>query len=369
MTSSFSVEMKRGGVEIIESIKDEWSSLASEGPCDEPFYRPEWFVAQARAFRPGCEICLVLLREEGRLRAVLPVGFELTWRGPLPARTIHSLTNGHSVRYNVIHGAGGDLAKIQQELWNFLRTLRGWDIIELQNVPRGTAAEGLLALARRDGHPAGLKPGSPSPYILLPDKKDGVDAVLARATPSFRGNLRNQMRKLEAMGPVRLERIDRADPEILRVFYELEHGGWKGRAKTSIVSEERTRLFYDMAAEAAARGGYLSLYLLRCGDRVVAMHYGFLHAGRYFSPKVTYDEAYRKCGPGQLIMFEIVRDLIGRGAREFDITGSSAPWKMEWTSNLRERGDCLIFRRSAYGGLLHALLLPLRSAWKAWRRR
>lgn len=60
-----------GGVEMIEPIAEEWRALCAEGPCDQPFFRPEWIAAYARAFAPEKKLLLVTARVGGRLRAVL----------------------------------------------------------------------------------------------------------------------------------------------------------------------------------------------------------------------------------------------------------------------------------------------------------
>jgi CelD/BcsL family acetyltransferase involved in cellulose biosynthesis len=130
--------------------------------------------------------------------------------------------------------------------------------------------------------------------------------------------------------------------------------GWKGRRKTAIASRPATQLFYDEVARAASALGYFSLYLLRFDGVPVAGHFGLTCRGRYYAPKVAYDEQYASVGPGHLLVEAALDDCIYRGIGEYDTVGPSAPWKLKWTSTTRSHAHCYVFRKSAYGGILHA---------------
>src|SRR5437762_3376148 len=78
----------------------------------------------------------------------------------------------------------------------------------------------------------------------------------------------------------------------LERFYELERDGCKGKRNTAIACCPAIRRFYDTIAKAGAQAGFFSLYLLEFGDSVVAGHFGLAYNGRYYSPKVAYDEKF-----------------------------------------------------------------------------
>ncbi len=66
------VEGHRGGVDVVESIADEWRELCAEAHNDQPFFRPEWVGTYLRAFAPRKPTLLITARVDGRLKAVLP---------------------------------------------------------------------------------------------------------------------------------------------------------------------------------------------------------------------------------------------------------------------------------------------------------
>jgi CelD/BcsL family acetyltransferase involved in cellulose biosynthesis len=351
-------EVLRGGAEIIERLADEWRGLCEEGPCQEPFYRPEWIAAYVRAFAPDKELLIITARLEGRLRAVLPLIAERARFHGVPVRKLRSAANIHSCRFDLVRGAGDDRAAAWA-VWQQLKATPGWDVIEIRDVPPNGAMERVLRAAQREGHPVGKWASLHTRYIPLPPPGVPLEQGVPRLDKDFRYKLRKWRRKLERKGPVAFRHTAQADPAALERFYALENSGWKGQAGTSITCDAATRQFYDEVARAAARFGYLTLYELECDGRVVAMHYGLRLGGRYFVPKMAYDEAHKNCGLGHLILHEVLQDCAGRGESEFDFLGDDGAWKRAWTRDVRPHAWCYVFRRGLIGQALYALKFKL----------
>lgn len=350
----FRVEASEGGVEVIERLADRWRRLCAEGPADEPFFRPEWIAAFARAFLPDKPVLVITAWRGDELKAVLPLVKEATFWGGIPARTLRGPANAHSCRFDLVRGAGPQGAKAVVAIWNYLKALSWWDVIELPDVPQGGGAELILSAAEGDGFHTGRQATLQSPYLRLPGRREDDHAWRSNTDAKFRGNLRRRSRRLAARGPVRLRRVEEADPTALRRLYELEASGWKGHAGSAIACRDRTRKFYDEIAREAARYGCLSLYFLECNGRPIACHFGLTCAGRYFLVKPGYDESYKDCAPGHLLVEAVVTDCAGRGLREFDFCGPRMDWKMEWTSAVRPHANVYVFGRGIVGRLLHA---------------
>jgi CelD/BcsL family acetyltransferase involved in cellulose biosynthesis len=351
----------RGGVEVIERLADEWRLLCESSPQREPWLRPEFLAAHVRAFDPASTLLVVTVRHENELRGLLPLREErIRWRG-VPVTRLVSVTNDQSPRFDLVYGPH-DRHETVREIWRALRTMRHWDVMELHLSPRCAAAEQLLRIAAQDGHLVGSQEWDESPYIDLPPGPDAPNAVLARCHASFRHSLRRSMRRLEELGPVRLERFSHADPLALERFYALEQATWKGTAGTAIACDPQLRQFYDEIARQAGRYGYFSLYMLQCGDRTAAIQYGFEYRGRYCGYKSAYDQAFRQCSPGQLILREILADLTARGFSELDLMGSPLEYKLKWAPSLRPLSLHYVFQRSATGRMMYAARFQLRPA-------
>jgi CelD/BcsL family acetyltransferase involved in cellulose biosynthesis len=345
----------------VDRPANEWRELCNRGPSDQPFCRPEWIGAYARAFGANKTLLLITARIENQLKAVLPLEAERSLFCGLPARKLRGTANEHSVRFDLIRADGPEADAAILNIWSFLKELPGWDMLELPYVAQGAALDQLIQAAQSDGFPVGKIDSLRSPYINLAEWGTSEDSWPADISGRFRKDLRRVMKKLAAHGPVDLRRVEKASPEALQRFYDLERSGWKGREGSAIACNEGTRQFYDEVARNAERFGYLSLYFLEIGSCALAGHLGFTYRGRYFCPKVAYDENYKTFGPGQLLMSGVLRECVKRGLFELDILGPWAEWKAKWTPLVRPHTHWYIFNRT-YGRILHSLRFLVRPA-------
>lgn len=341
-------EVHRGGAEVIDRLAAEWRTLCEQGPNEYPFHRPEWIRAYVRAFAPHSRVILVAARAGGKLAAVLPLVEETGHYCGLPVRKLRGAANWHSCRFDLVRteGPAGDAAVLS--VWESLRDLPGWHLLELPDVPEAGALEQLVRAACAAGFPVGRWTSIRSPYVPITADGNGEEWWPRGASSRFRKDLRRVARHLNAQGEVRLTRVSEASADVLRQFYELEGSGWKGREGTAIACNPVTRQFYDEITREAQRFGYLSFYFLECSGHALAAHFGLTYRGRYFMPKVAYDEKYERYAPGHLLMGAILRDCQERGIREYDCLGPDQSWKMKWTAEVRPHSCFYIFRRGVY---------------------
>jgi CelD/BcsL family acetyltransferase involved in cellulose biosynthesis len=360
------VKSEWGTVELLDGIANEWRELCSEGPCDQPFFRPEWITASVRAFASKRRMLLITVRDGARLRGVLPLWEENTWACGVPVKKLCSAgTANHSPRFDFVHGRDPGIEEAVGAAWGHIKNLQQWDVIEFLNVPQGGAVEILLRGAQEDGFLTYQYQWAKSPYIALNGHEPTADFSRFARSRRFRYRLRHSWRKLEKGGDISLRRVEAADPEALRQFYRLEQSGWKGKKGTAIACRAETQEFYDSIAKYAAQYGYLSLYFLYRGGSAVAAHFALTCGGRYYPLKVAYDERYSQFGPGHLIIGAVLQDCVARGLSEFDCLGHWTEAKAKWASQVRPHNFCYIFRSGITGRLLYGetcLSHTLRSA-------
>jgi GNAT superfamily N-acetyltransferase len=224
----------------------------------------------------------------------------------------------------------------------------------------------VVTLAQADGYRTARKRTSQTLYLPIvtatSDKPTTQPPWLAGTRPKFRSHLRRAKRQLEEQGTLELRHYSAADPEALEKFYSLEASGWKGQEGTAIKCHPSTRQFYDAVAQAAARDGYLSLDFLELNGKPIAGHFGFNLHGRYFLAKAGYDEAFRRHGPGQLLVNEILSQTRERGLHEFDFVGPATWDESRWASARHTNYRIFIFRNGLYGTFLHAARISARDA-------
>jgi CelD/BcsL family acetyltransferase involved in cellulose biosynthesis len=358
------VQWHRGGVELLDRLADEWRGLCSQGSCNQPFFQPEWIRAYLSAFDPNASVLLITVHTGGRLAGVLPLVEQRRVICGLPVKVLASPTNVHSCRFDLITSRGSDGQAALQAIWESIKQLREWTLIALDHVPVDGAAPQLLDLARRQGYGGALVESFASPYFSLAEFAGDWDSWLSRLKGDFRRELRRRRRKLEAGGEVRLLRMDQATPTVLQHFYDLEASGWKGEGGTAIECAPPIRRFYDEVAMAASRFGYLAMYFLELSGRPIAGHFGLNFGGRYFVPKLAFDEKYAAFSPGHLLVHDVARDCAERGVAEFDFLGEEMEWKAAWAQAARRLCSVYVFNDDRLGRILHAAKFGIKSAVK-----
>src|SRR5215469_4033727 len=356
-TSPIEVTSRRGNIDILDSVDDDWRSLAVNAFDDQPFFRPEWIRAHLRAFAPTAHVLLVEVRCAGRLCLILPLLEERGTFSKVPIRKLRAPVNVHGGRFDALRLSGAEGEASIQAVANYLLALDGWDLLQVCNTPQHSTIERIVGAMRSKSVRSLRTNDQPNPIVLVPD-----DNALLEAMPpntKLRSQLRRVREKLALRGPLRFYRIENDDRAALERFYELEASGWKGRAGSAILCNG-SKAFYDEMAQQAARNGYFSLFMLECGEELVAAHYSFTHRDRCYSPIVTYNEAFRQFAPGHLIIAHILAYCASNGIRYFDITGQDQPWKMKWTSQTRGMHNYFLFK-GPIGQLAYRIGVSLRT--------
>jgi CelD/BcsL family acetyltransferase involved in cellulose biosynthesis len=198
----------------------------------------------------------------------------------------------------------------------------------------------------------------------FPQSGSDQEAVLATKDRKLRNQLRRGMKKLAVEGGYRLVNVrsEASEAEIraaVQAFYDLERGGWKGKAGTAIACDTKTIAFYDAIAREARHFDYLSIFLLEAGGRPVAGNFGFAWRDRYYYQKTAYDEVFRQASPGNVLILELLCHGAELGLKEFDFLGVSQDYKERWTSLARSQAAYFLFRNNAGGRLTRTLMFEI----------
>jgi CelD/BcsL family acetyltransferase involved in cellulose biosynthesis len=366
--TKLSLRVQHGGPELLNEIAGEWGRLCDESGDEEVFYRPEWAQAYLHAFAPKADVILISAFSGTKLRGILPLVRRRIIVGGFPIVKLTLPANVHSLRASLTVCPGEEGTAVLKTLWQAAKSLPQWDTLDVANVVEASGLDRLVALAQADGYRTARKRTSQTLYLPIDfsaaasENSGAQPPWLAGTRPKFRSHLRRAKRQLEEQGTLELKHYNAADPEALEKFYALEASGWKGTEGTAIQCDPHTRQFYDAVAQAAAHDGYLSLDFLELNGKPIAGHFGFNLRGRYFLAKAGYDEAFRRHGPGQLLVHEILSQTRERRLREFDFVGPATWDESRWASARRTNYRVFIFRKSWYGALLYAARIAARDA-------
>jgi CelD/BcsL family acetyltransferase involved in cellulose biosynthesis len=335
-------------------LKPAWDELVEEAGIEHPFLGHEWICTWWESFGTGKELCVLLVRDGGKLVGIAPLMRSETRMYGLRVRRLGTLYNPHVPRSDFI--VAGPVQLACRALWRHLRDAeRGWDVLELCQLPPGARAlDELPALARADGFLTGTWCAPGSPYLPVAGSWDDYFGGL-RA--KHRSNLKNRLKRLGRLGEVKLETVSSADglAPALEDGFRIEAAAWKGKAGTAIDAEAELRLFYTRLAERMAPQGRLRLHFLTVDGRRIAFGYSLFHEKRLYLLKPGYDPQYAQLSPSSLLQLKVLQDAFARGLAEYDFLGVDDAWKLEWTGAVRPHQWQYVFPRNATGALLRAL--------------
>lgn len=347
---------------------EDWAELATSA-ASTPFCRPEWTLAYLDAFEPNAHLFRFDAYRQRTLIGTLPLLGEYRWFYGVPVRSLRAPGFPKAPdRFDIVC-AEADAPAVSTALWKSFQERRDWDVIELVDLPEDGPGWRLMQQAEAAGYLVGRRVSRRTPYISIPADAPDLDMVLAGTSAKFRANLRRRMRNLAKIGPVEVTRTTAFDDGLFSRFLELEHSGWKGRNRTSILSDSRAVRYYRALAQSAAANGYLAMYSLECAGEPLAMHFGLALFGHYLVSKLAFAEHRHEYAPGHLLVGEVVRDCHARGLTEFDFLGDEKPWKMEWTKHVRVQHRVHIFNDTVAGHLAYRARYTLLSGARALSRR
>jgi CelD/BcsL family acetyltransferase involved in cellulose biosynthesis len=100
-------------------------------------------------------------------------------------------------------------------------------------------------------------------------------------------------------------------------------------------------------------------------ERPIAFVFALEDTGCLYYVKGGFDVEFRRFGPGVIMTHEMIAFAREHRLESFEFLGGEDPWKLEWTTDMRERRLFQAFARDAVGTAAWALYAFGRPAAKA----
>lgn len=188
-------------------------------------------------------------------------------------------------------------------------------------------------------------------YLTLPAS---FDSFLQRFTKKKRYNLKRQLRLMEDAynGKLKLECITSEDrvAAFLEASSSVAAASWKQSSLTrALVQSAGNHAKY---ADLARRGLFRS-YVLRNDERPVAYALGYQYGNIYHYSDIAYAGSEVHLSPGTVLLFLIIRDLIGSTSmRQINFGISDADYKRQFADQHTRDRSLLVFRSTLRNYLL-----------------
>ena len=321
----------------------QWDRLAVDTSAP-PFLRPGWIQAWSSAFGQQRNLHAALVRRDGRLVAVLPV---LRRNGSLVG-----VSNAHTPA--VAHVAA-DMAAARELFCGIVDC--NFRKVDLRLVPaRGPTSEALLHASTTLGR--GFLSHSMREQPFVDVTSSWTEYETRRLTAKRRSNLRRLERRLAEFGTVQFQvhHGEQSLEPLLEEGFQLEAGGWKGRAGTAVLCRPSTRQFYFDLAAWAAQVGVLRLACLRIGDRLAAFSFSVEQHAVHYGLKTCYDESLARFAPGIVLTHRLIRYASEEPElSRLEMLGEANDYKAEFATGYSGQERIEVFGRGWLGDASRAM--------------
>lgn len=334
---------------IIKEIRDHaelaeiapaWADLAERVANKNPFMLPAFLLTHLQHVGPMYGYRVLTAWEGDRLLGFAPT-FQSS-KGKLGAyfHRISFPVYGTSPPFDVL--IDGENADVAGAFWSRWRKSRGWDLIELENVPAGSTTVKLFSsaveehglrlvtLPSRIGMYVPIK-GTWNEYWMSLEKK--VRNTCGRAT-----------KRCGSKGESRLERYPNDGMDVEKALAMMGHvleKSWKG---TSADSRRSHELLLEMA-RALADAGLLDLRFVTVEGKAVAYMMNVDYRGRLNAFHTAYDLDYLWHGPTILLHRDSIQAAYERGYERYDLHGGRRPDLTRWTEHYDSYVTLQVMRR------------------------
>lgn len=349
----------------LRAASQTWDALWWRAAASLPTLRAETAAQWSEQFASG-RLAAVCIEQEGCFVAALalvPLRFKRMVPALGPASGIWSRC--------------GDLlldpeAEVQAVCDLLLHALLGLHapLVWCDAVPYGQAGWQALRDAAVDQHHWCLRMDQ-SPVGQVSLQHDWNEYFRSRSSSFRRAMRRAEQRAAQARG-VELAWYEEPSAQqaehLVRVAFELEHLGWKGRRGGSVLSVPGLVHFFQRQARQLAEWKQVRFAFLMHAGQPIAFEYAPCAKGVYHAVKVGYDEAWHELSPGQLLRHRAYQRLFAdRSLRAIDFSGPLTHATARWATHIEPRG-CLLLPTSLAGRVMVSLYRALRPLVQCTRR-
>lgn len=279
-----------------------------------------WISARA-ALVPNAAIRLFAIEDTEKTAALLPVIRHNDWLHELPRMFEPS---------DLVWSSVDSLAALAAMFARQPLPLR------LERVPLDSPSIHALQRAFRWRGIVITREAMPTPTIELSGCVSNPEACLTRRRQS---DLRRAERHAIQLGQVKFEfHAPRSEIDLkalMRETLEVEACSWKVEAGTALTTDQSQGAFFETFTRVAMQEGILRIALLRIDGHAIAMQIACEWQQRYWLLKISHDQAFSSCSPGQLLIWHTIREAARNGLLSYEFMGIMAPWTKHWTKHHR----------------------------------
>jgi CelD/BcsL family acetyltransferase involved in cellulose biosynthesis len=233
---------------------------------------------------------------------------------------------------SVLVEAGPEADRRVLSAWSTLRKTLRTDKILLPRVKSGSALHRAIVESKIAARSVWVRPIL---YISWDGYQDW-DSYYRFLKPKFRAELRRHRRRLSEQGNLTFETIDDSARFPVIVDWIFSHKtDWLARTKHKSVWNETEVYRNFLVATQAQMPGQIQSFILKLNDETISAVLCRISKLRLECVIATFDPAYGKYGPGQLLLEDILKWAFERRL-DCDFRFGNEPYKQSWAPSTSE---------------------------------
>jgi CelD/BcsL family acetyltransferase involved in cellulose biosynthesis len=160
----------------------------------------------------------------------------------------------------------------------------------------------------------------------------------SRRPPAEKTSLLRHERTLRKHGELRTEHFTRSEDilPLLPAFFGQHIERWKGTGFPSLFLQQEQCAFYRNLTRRAGPEGWLRFSRVTLGERPVAFHFGFSFQRRFLWYKPSFDPAWSRCSPGEVLLRSLLVRAQSEGSEVFDFGLGNEAFKSRFATEVPE---------------------------------
>jgi CelD/BcsL family acetyltransferase involved in cellulose biosynthesis len=328
-----------------------WAQLAEESGQLSPFLSYDWFWCCWHGVWPQRRPEILLIEETGGPVAIVPLMHWTERFYGLPVRTMGFLQCPHTPMMDVLTIA--DHKKVLATFLDHLVARSDWDTVWLSKIPMSSPAVKTLEELLPGRLPWRRAGALRLPYLAI--EGEWGSFVKSAGFKKLHTPLEDQLELAAAINLEEHRAVDLQSP-VLQEVLELTRHDRKIDGGIALTKMPRALEFFRELTRRATRNGWLSLWLLRLKDRVIAMEYQLQSDGQVQALHSYQDEAHHALHPRITLRLAILQSLFESGCvHEYRMAPATDSSGFQWANGSHEMAHLKLYRPGLYPRLLCSL--------------
>ncbi|HEY7655473.1 MAG TPA: GNAT family N-acetyltransferase [Burkholderiales bacterium] len=354
-------------MESVEALRADWETLLEDFACGSPFCTWEWLTSWWRAYGGDDRLLVVAVRNESsELIGLAPLAMSARRVCGVTLRSLRLVGDGTFDSDNLdLPVRPGCEAEFGRALLDWLaRHARDWDICQLRTLPADSPMGNRLPGDLKARGWKTYTSRQPHPVVEL---RGSWDAYLKALSSKERGKIGSRARRLEKRYQVRVRKCAEASEldSALEALFDLHSRHWRLRGLEGSFRWPARRQFYRALAPLLLAREQLEFWLLELDGVVVAAQFALRHGDTAYSLQEGFDPEYASDSVGYVLRSHVLKDLIGRGVRQYDFLFGVDESKLRWGARVHSYVSVEFARPGGIGGRVLPLM-QIGPSVKAW---